>query len=84
MEAGHPQLGLDLMLLTHDNVDVRIAVHEAGVSFVIDKSGAEERDEAKLASEWAPKLVQQILCLTGIGGSHDECIEWQLSWVHLY
>ena len=40
VEAGHPQLGLDLMLLTRDNVDVRVAVHEAGVSFVIDKSGA--------------------------------------------
>ena len=71
MEAGHPQLGLDLMLLTHDNVDVRVAVHEAGVSFVIDKSGAEEHDVVKLASKWAPQLVQKVLCLTGIGGSHD-------------
>ena len=71
MESGHPQLGLDLMLLTHDHIDVRIEVHEACVSFVIDKSGAEEHDVVKLTSKWAPQLVQKILCLTGIGGSHD-------------
>ena len=59
------------MLLTHDHKDVWIAVHEALISCVLDKSGAEEHDVVKLASEWAPNLVQQILCFTGIGGSHD-------------
>ena len=59
------------MLLTLDHKDVRIAVHEALVSCILDKSGAEEHDVVKLASEWAPQQVQQILCFTGIGGSHD-------------
>ena len=65
------QPDLDFMLQTHDHEDVRIAVHEAGISCVLDKSGAEQHDVVKLASEGAPKLVQKILCLTGIGGSHD-------------
>ena len=69
------------MLLTHDHKDVRIAVHEAGVSCVLDKSGAEEHD-VKLASEWAPQQVQKILCLTRVGGSHDQGVEGQLSRVH--
>ena len=40
-EAGHPQLGLDLMLQAGNNKDVRIAVHEALVCLVLDKCGAE-------------------------------------------
>ena len=60
-EAGQSQPGLDLMLLTHNHKDVRIAVHKAGVSCVLDKSGAEEHDVVKLASEWAPQLVQKVL-----------------------
>ena len=59
------------MLQAGNHKDVRIAVHEALISCVLDKSGAEEHDVVKLASEWAPQQVQQILCLTGIGGSHD-------------
>ena len=70
-EAGHPQPVLNLMLLAHDHIDVRVAVHEALVGLVLDKSGAEEHDVVKLASEGAPQLVQKILCLTGIGGPHD-------------
>ena len=70
-EAGQLQPGLDLMLQAGDHKDVRIAVHEALISCVLDESGAEEHDVVKLASEWAPKQVQQILCFTGIGGSHD-------------
>ena len=40
-EASHPQLGLDLMLQAGNYPDVRVAVHEAIVCLVIDKSGAE-------------------------------------------
>ena len=70
-EAGHPQPVLYLMLLAHDHINVRIAVHEALVCLVLDKGGAEEHDVVKLASEGASQLVQKILCLTGIGGPHD-------------
>ena len=70
-EAGQPQPVLDLMLQAHDHKDVRVAVHEALVCLVLDKCGAEEHDVVKLSSEGAPQLVYKILCLTGIGGSHD-------------
>ena len=70
-EAGHPQPFLDLMLQAHDHINVWIAVHEALVGLVLDKSGAEEHDVVKLSFEGAPQLVQKILCLTGIGGPHD-------------
>ena len=66
-EAGQLQPGLNLMPQAHDHKDVRVAVHEVGISCVLDKSGAEEHDVVKLASEGAPQLVQKILCLTGIG-----------------
>ena len=69
--AGHPQLGLDLMLQAHDHINVRVAVHEALVCLVLDKGGAEEHNVVKLALEGAPQLVQKVLCLTGIGGPHD-------------
>ena len=82
--AGHPQPVLDLVLQAHDHKDVRIAVHEALVCLVLDKCGTEEHDVVKLAPEGAPQLVQKILCLTGIGGPHDQGVEWQFSWVHLY
>ena len=72
------------MLQAHDHKDVRVAVHEALVCLVLDKGGAEEQDVVKLAFEGAPQLVQKILCLTGIGGPHDQGVEWQFSWVHLY
>ena len=55
--AGHPQLGLDLMLQAGNYKDVRIAVHEALVCLVLDKCGAEEHDVVKLTSEGAPQLV---------------------------
>ena len=83
-EAGHPQPVLDLMLQAHDHKDVRVAVHEALVCLVLDKGGAEEHDVVKLALEGPPQLVQKILCLTGISGPHDQGVEGQLSWVHLY
>ena len=69
--AGHPQPVLDLVLQAGKYPDVWIAVHEALVCLVLDKSGAEEHDVIKLASEGAPQLVQKILCLTGIGGPHN-------------
>ena len=81
-EAGHPQPVLDLMLLAHDHIDVRVAVHEVHVCFIFNKGRAEEHNVVKLALEGSPQLVQKVLCLTGIGGPHDKCIEWQLSWVH--
>ena len=83
-EAGQPQPVLDLMLQAHYHIDVRIAVHKAFVCLVLDKGGAEEHDVVKLALEGTPKLVQKILCLTGIGGPHDQGIKGQLLWVHLY
>ena len=70
-EACHPQPVLDLVLQAHDHKDVRIAIHEAFVGFVLDKGGAEEHNVVKLALEGSPQLVQKILCLTGIGGPHD-------------
>ena len=70
-EAGQSQPGLDLMLRAGNHKDVRIAVHEAFVGLVLDKSGAEEHDVVKIAFEGPPQQGQKILCLTGIGGSHD-------------
>ena len=72
------------MLQAHAHIDVRVAVHEALIGPILDKGGAEEHDVVKLASEGAPQLVQKVLCLTGIGGPHDQGVEGQLSWVHLY
>ena len=80
--AGHPQPVLDLVLQAHDHKDVRIAIHEALVCLVFNEGGTEEHDVVKLAPEGASQLVQKILCLTGIGGPHDQGVEWQLSWVH--
>ena len=81
-EASHPQPVLDLVLQAHDHINVRVAVHEALVGLVLDKGGAEEHNVVKLALEGAPQLVQKILCLTGIGGPHNQGVEGQLSWVH--
>ena len=81
-EAGHLQPVLDLVLQAHDHINVRVAVHEALVCLVLDKSGAEEYDVVKLALEGAPQLVQKILCLTRIGGPHNQGVEGQFSWVH--
>ena len=81
-EAGHPQPVLDLMLLAHDHIDVRVAVNEVLVCFIFNKGRAEEHNVVKLASEGASQLVQKILCLTGIGGPHNKGVEGQFSWVH--
>ena len=70
------------MLLAHDHINVRVAVHEALVGLVLDKCGAEEHNVVKLVLEGAPQLVQKVLCLTGIGGPHDQDVEGQFSWVH--
>ena len=82
-EAGQPQPVLDLVLQAGDDKDVRVAVHEAPVSLVLDKGGADEHDVVKLAPEWTPQLVEKIMRLTGIGWPHDKGIEGQLSWVHM-
>ena len=82
--AGHPQPVLDLVLQAHDHKDVRIAIHEALVCLVLNEGGAEEHDVVKLAPEGSPQLVQKILCFTGIGGPHNQGVEGQFSWVHLY
>ena len=75
-EASHPQPLLDLVLQKAGNYpDVWIAIHEALVCLVLDKSGAEEHNVVKLALEGAPQLVQKILCLTGIGGPHNQGVE---------
>ena len=80
--AGHPQPVLDLVLQAHDHKDVWIAIHETLVCLVLNEGGAEEHNVVKLALEGASQLVQKILCLTGIGGPHDQCIEGQFSWIH--
>ena len=74
-EAGQPQPVLDLVLQAHDHINVWIAVHESLVGLVLDKCGAEEHNVVKLALEGAPQLVQKILCLTGIGGPHNQGVE---------
>ena len=70
-EAGQSQPGLDLILRAGNYKDVRIAVHEALVGLVLDKSGEEERDVVKLAFEWASQQVQKILCFARVGWPHD-------------
>ena len=70
------------MLIAHYHINVRVAVHEAFVCLVLDKSWAEEHNVVKLALEGAPQLVKKILCLTGIGGPHNQGVEGQFSWVH--
>ena len=72
------------MLQAGNYPDVRIAVHEAVIGFVLDKGGAEEHDVVNLAPEGAPQLVQKILGLARVGGPHDQGVEGQLSGVHLY
>ena len=72
------------MLQAGNYNDVRVAVHEAPVCLVLEKGGAKEYDVVKLAPKGAPQLVQKVLCLTGIGGPHDQGVEGQLSGVHLY
>ena len=80
--AGHPQPVLDLVLQAHDHKDVRVAVNETFVGFVLNKGRAEEHNVVKLAPEGSPQLVQKILCFTGIGGPHNQGVEGQFSWVH--
>ena len=52
-EASHPKPVLDLVLKAHDHIDVRVAIHETLVGFVLDKCGAEEHNVVKLALEGA-------------------------------
>ena len=61
--AGQLQPGFNLMMQAGNHENVRIAVHEALVGRVLDKSGTEEHDVVKGVSERAPQLVQKILCL---------------------
>ena len=82
--AGQPQTGLDLMLQAGNHENVRFAVHEALVGRVLDKRGAEEYDVVKAPSEGPPQQSKKILCLARVGGPHDQGVEGQLSWVHLY
>ena len=76
--AGQLQPGLDLMLQAGNHENVRIAVHEALVGRVLDKSGAEEHDVVKRAPEGAPQQGQKILCLARVGGPYDQGVEGQL------
>ena len=52
------------------------------VCLVFNEGRTEEHDVVKLAPKGSPQLVQKILCLTGIGGPHNQGVEWQLSGVH--
>ena len=80
--AGQPQPVLYLVLQAHDHNDVRVAIHESLVGLVLNEGRAEEHNVVKLAPEGSPQLVQKILCLTGIGGPHNQGVEGQFSWVH--
>ena len=80
--AGHLQLGLYFVLQAGNDPDVRIAVHEALVRSIFNEGGAEEHDVVKLAPERAAQLVEKILCLAQVGGTHDQGVERQLSGVH--
>ena len=80
--AGQPQPGLDLMLQADNHENVRIAVHETLVGRVLDKSGAEEHDVVKSPPKGTPQQVQKILCLSRVGGSHDQGVEGQLPGIH--
>ena len=55
--AGQSQPSLDLMLQAGNHENVRIAVHEALVGRVLDKSGAEEHDVVKAPPKGAPQQV---------------------------
>ena len=51
-------------MLHADNLkDARVFVHEAVVSGILNKGGAEENDVVKLPPEEASQLVYKILCL---------------------
>ena len=80
--AGQSQPGLDVMLQAGNHENVRIAVHEALVGRVLDKSGAEEHDVVKAPPKGALQQVQKILCLSRIRGAHNQGVEGQLSGVH--
>ena len=80
--AGQLQPGFNLMLQACNHENVRIAVHEALVGRVLDKSGAEEHDVVKAPPKGAPQQVQKILCLARVGGPHNQGVEGQLSGVH--
>ena len=81
--AGQPQPGLDLMLQAGNHENVRIAVHEALVGRVLDKSGAEEYDVVKAPPKGPPQQGEKILCLARIRGPHDQGVEGQLFGVHM-
>ena len=80
--AGQSQPGLDLMLQAGNHENVRIAVHEALVGRVLDKSRAEEHNVVKATPKGAPQQVQKILCFARVGGPHDQGVEGQLFGIH--
>ena len=67
-EACHPQPVLDLVLQAHDHKDVRIAIHEAFVGFVLDKGGAEEHNVVKLALEGSRSWFRRYCVLPELMG----------------
>ena len=69
--AGHPKLGLDLVLEAAYDPDVRVAVHEAFVCLVLNEGGAEEDNIIKLAPKRPAQLVEKILRLARVSGPHD-------------
>ena len=82
--AGQLQPGFNLMLQAGNHENVWIAVHEALVGRVLDKSGADEHDVVKAPPKGAQQQVQKILCLARIRGAHNQGVEGQLSGVHAY
>ena len=51
-----------------NNKDVRIAVHETGISGVLDKSGAEEHDVVKLVFQGARSWFKRYCVLPELVG----------------
>ena len=72
------------MLQAVNHEDAWIFVHEVVVSFIINKGGTKENYVVKQPPEGASQLVYQVLRFPWICWPHDEGVEGQLSWVHLY
>ena len=55
------------MLQADNHKDVRVLIHEAVVSGILNKGGAKEHNVVKASPEGATQLVQQILRFARVG-----------------
>ena len=61
---------------------IRVPQREDQVGELAPLYFGDKHDVVKLAPERPAQLVEKILCLTGVGGPHDQGVEGQLSGVH--